>query len=84
MLSVPPATTTLLAPVCTCSAASMTACSPDPQRRSTWMPGTAHRQAGIQRNDPPDGRGLAVGAAVAQDDVVDVLGIDAGALKQRL
>ena len=42
-----------------------------------------HRQAGVQGDDSPDRRGLAVGAAVAEDHVVDVHGVDAGALEQR-
>ena len=41
MLSAPPATIRSATPVCTCIAASTTACSPEPQRRSTCSPGTS-------------------------------------------
>ena len=40
MLSTPPARTISLAPVCTCIAALMMVCSPEPQRRSSWYPVT--------------------------------------------
>jgi hypothetical protein len=36
MLSTPPAITTSATPVCTIMAASITACRPEPQRRSSW------------------------------------------------
>ena len=39
-------------------------------------------EAGVERGDPSDGRGLAVGVALAEDDVVDVLGCQAGAVDQ--
>jgi hypothetical protein len=36
--SAPPARTTSETPVCTCIAAYSTACRPEPQRRSIWIP----------------------------------------------
>ncbi len=41
MLSAPPASTRSAAPVCTCMLASITACRPEPQRRSICRPGTS-------------------------------------------
>ncbi len=46
-------------------------------------PRNLHRQSRVQRRDAPDRGGLAVGIALSEDDVVDVLGAQSGALHYR-
>ncbi len=41
--------------------------------------GHGDRQPGVEGRDPADAGGLAVGVALPEDDVVDDLGVDAGA-----
>ena len=61
MFSVPPARTRPWAPVLTAMAASSTACSPEPQRRSTCMPGTrAPSPASSATTRPIAGAGVTV------------------------
>ena len=40
-------------------------------------------QAGVERRDAAEGRRFAVGIALPENHVVDVLGVDAGALDER-
>ena len=54
------------APLATCDAAYSTACRPEPQRRSSWRPGTPRAEARVEGGDPADGRVLAAGVAVAR------------------
>ncbi len=63
--------------------ASITACSPEPQRRSICSPGTAHRQAGVKRGHASDRRRVTVGIALPEQDVVDLLRRQSGSLDQR-
>ena len=51
------------APAC---AAYSTACRPEPQRRSICRPVSGDRQAGVQRGDPADRRGVHRRVAVAE------------------
>ena len=81
MLSAPPAMTSSQAPVCTCIAAVSTACSPEPQRRSTCAPGTLDAEAGVERRHPADRRRLGVRVALAENDVVDGARIERGPLE---
>ena len=85
MFSVPPASTTFASPVRICSAALTTAWKPEPHRRFTVSAGT---RCGTPAFSPTwraqvdgVGRGL---EHVAEDDVVDVVGGDAGALERGL
>ena len=45
--------------------------------------GDPDAQAGVQRCDTADGRGLTVGIAVAQNDIIDVTFVQAGTVDQR-
>ncbi len=63
----PPATTTRAAPVATWPAAYSTACKPEPQRRSIWQAGHAGAETRVERGDPADRRGFAVGIATVRE-----------------
>ena len=63
-------------------AAWSTAWSPEPQRRSTCMPGTVDREPRVERDHPADGRRLAVRVAVPEDHVVDGGRVEPGPVEQ--
>ena len=78
--STPPATNRSPAPAWIAWAAVAIACRPEAHSRLTVWPGDAHRQAREQRGHAPD---VAVVLARlvrgAEDDVLDVVGVAAGA-----
>ena len=85
MLSTPPATYTSPSPAMMRCAAIAIVCRPAEQKRFTVMPLVVIGQTGAQRDLARDvGAGGAFGIGAAHDDVVDLGGVDAGALDRAL
>ena len=85
MISCPPAATTSIRSMMICLAAVAIAIRPDEHWRSMVMPDTVDRAAGAKRDLPADVAELrALGEHRAPDDVVDLAGVDSGALDRRL
>jgi hypothetical protein len=83
--STPPATTTSFSPAMTRCAAMAIVCRPLEQKRIDRHAAGRDRQAAAQRDLACDvAAGRALGRGAAHDDVVDLGGVDAGALDRGL
>ena len=74
-----PATTTRAAPVATCARGVQHGLQAGPAAPVDLEARHPGAEAGVERGDPADRRRLAVGVALAEDDVVDIALAEAGA-----